>query len=171
MHRLAYLGLLVLVFPVCTALGAPIPISIGTPASGEVLDAEEAQVFVFSADAGQVVFVQRLASSNTNKLNWRLKDPHGRVIGSNTSSLGHLGPWALMGGSYSVEVTSEGGGLGTFEFVVHDVQHGTTAVSLGDSVAGELVTPGQRQSYTFTASHGQKLFVDQGDSSNYYALN
>lgn len=146
----------------------PTPITLGEVVAGEITDPAVVQTWVFEAEPGQTVFVERLASSNKDKLNWKLSDSLGRIIDRDVYQLGHLGPAALMGGKYNLAVFGEAGGTGTYELrvvVVEDVEH---TAALGDTVAGELTLPGQRYRVLFDAVEGDRLFVDYLASSNYY---
>lgn len=109
---------LLLLLTASAAAADPAPIALGDAVSGNIEGAAQVDAYRFTAAAGQRVFVERTASSNSSKLNWSLTDAYGRILAQDLTALGHLGPLALMGGSYTLSVTSEGGGLGSYSFAL-----------------------------------------------------
>jgi RHS repeat-associated protein len=138
----------------------PIPIQIGDTVAGEIGVAGEVDVYEFSAAAGQVVFVDRTATSNPNGLIWQLEDRVGRILASNLSSLLDLGPVALMGGTYTLTILGKTGQTGTYEFRLVGVVNRQSSIAIGQTVSDQIQMPGQKVEYTFTAVAGQVVFLD-----------
>lgn len=143
----------------------------GDVVSGELTDAAQVDRYTFEVAPGQRVFVQRLASSNTNQLNWTLDDAYGRRMTQALTALDHLGPLDLMGGEYALEVFSEGAGLGTYELVVHLVSDAEQPLPLEAATATTISIPGQTVRHAFTLSEPTRLFVDTVTTSNNAGLN
>ncbi len=147
------------------------PFAVGDAVVGEVTDAATPVEHTFDAVPGQTVFVQRTASSNQTGLNWRLLDAYGRSIASNLTELGHLGPVALMGGTYTLRVTSETTGVGTYAFTVHDATPTSAAITSATPVNGDIDVPGRIRRYVLGAKAGHGLLVDITATTNSTGLN
>ncbi|MBT9554459.1 MAG: putative Ig domain-containing protein [Myxococcales bacterium] len=147
------------------------PFAVGDAVSGEVVDAAAPVEHTFDALPGQTVFVQRTASSNLTGLNWRLLDAYGRSLASNLTELGHLGPVTLMGGTYTLRVTSETTGVGTYAFTVHDATPSSAAIDAGVAVNGDIDVPGRLRRYVVPAKAGHGLLIDVTATSNSTGLN
>ena len=75
------------------------PINLGDLVASEIAVPCEADTIEFDAIAGQIVFLDRTASSNPKGLNWKLKDRFGRVLICNFGALNDMGLVALIGES------------------------------------------------------------------------
>ncbi|MGE3164653.1 MAG: putative Ig domain-containing protein [Planctomycetota bacterium] len=154
------------------ALAQPVPIGIGDTIQGEIPEIGDVREYAFSAPAGQVVFLDSIASSNTAGLNWRLDDRWGRTLLSNTTSFGDLGPVTLIGGDdYRITVLGEGLGTGTFEFALIGVTNETGSFAIDATVTGQITAPGQRFDYSFVGAPGQRIYLDVIATSNAAGLN
>ena len=139
--------------------------------AGEITAAGGSDVYELIVAAGQRIFIERTATSNAAVLNWKLEDVWGRVVLSNFTSLGNLGPTALMGGTYTLSILSEGAGTGTYEFRVADATGVEDSFVVGDTVSGEVTNAGQTHRLGFSAPPGSRLFLDLLSSSNSGRLN
>ncbi|MDP6943648.1 MAG: PKD domain-containing protein, partial [Myxococcota bacterium] len=146
------------------------PVALGVVVSGEVVDPEQATVYSFDADLGQVVFVEMVASDNASKLNWSLTDLHGRLIDADFEALDHLGPVTLMGGSYELSVVGEDGGVGSFELRVHDAAPKESDITTNVVVTDSIDTPGQVHIHRFSLEEPQILYFDAGDAEESFTL-
>ena len=164
----------------CALLGSPvaaadadssIPIALDTPVIGAIAVPGDSVSYSFDVAPGTRVFLDRLASSNTNGLSWRLQDAYGRELLSDTGALADLGPVALMGGSYVLTILGKGNATGTFEVIVHQAPAATSPITFDQTVGGDIDVPGGVQSYTFEAAAGDSLFVDLIASTSSSQLN
>lgn len=145
-------------------------ISLGAVVNGSIDGAGDIDSYTFTAAAGQAVVLDRITVPNASLFNWRLTDPVGRVLLS-TLNLNDTAPIPLVGGDYRLEVLGEGGATGSYSFrVVGGVQRGST-ISVGDTVTGDIMTPGKVDEYPFTAAPGQRIFLDRTATSNAGGLN
>ena len=94
---------------------------------------------------------------------WQLYDPQGRPLWLTGSSLFDVDVQTYaIGGAYTLAVI---GDVNTtdpidFGFTVHKVVDTTQALTLGQSVADSLATPGQTKSYSFDLTTATQLFFD-----------
>ena len=171
MNRVWWRAALLLSLWVPAAHAEPIVIALNEVFQGDITDPAVDDEYSVEVLPGQVVLIQYLASNNKNKLNFWFTDVYGRVLLSNNASLDSRGPVALMGGAYTLRVSSEAGGLGTYELKLVDVQHHAEFIAVGDTIGSALEMPGQRRSYDFDASAGQRVYVDVLTTSNSSGLN
>jgi len=112
-------------------LASPIEIGLDQEISGEILPGEELVYELQSLQPGQRVYVQQIATSNFNGLNWLLEDEFGRVVREDPGRLEDLGPVSLMGGLYRLTVRGETPtAAGTFSFIVHGVEDTSSALAM-----------------------------------------
>lgn len=148
----------------CALAGAahaedPVPVEFDTPVAGILPDYEAQHAYAFVAAAGQRVYVDSLVTGQ-NDVGWRLRDAHGRVLAENAGFFSDLGAIDLVGGEYVIEVFPDGYGSGAYAFEVSTVQDDAGPLVLGSPTNGMLEDPGSRDTYTFTASAGQRVFID-----------
>ena len=147
-----------------------------TSSLGDVLDAAidvpgRVRHFTFDGTDGQQLFVDETASSNYYGLNWRLVDPLGRELRAWTTDLRDIGPFPLVGGPYTLSVRGEGAATGTFAATLAAPAPAGGTFAIGEDVTAAIATPGQTDTWTFTAAAGQKVSLDQTATSNLYGLN
>ena len=149
--------------------------AIGDTVSGALNVPGESASYTFSATPGQLVTLDLLASSNNNGLNWRIRDAAGRSVLNRTNLLNDVGPIALVGGSYTLEVLGESSlgsvQTGTFEFRLVPVVQNTTATTIGSTISGGIDDVGEIERYTFNAPVGQLVTFDVTAASNSNVLN
>ena len=146
-------------------------IASGDVVAGELFDAAQVDEYGFDVAPGARVFVERLASSNTNGLRWSLRDRVGRVIAENTTSLGHLGPAPLLGGRYVLAVESDAGGIGSYSFRVVEPLAQQFSTSFGTVNDGAFTLPGEVHGYGFVAAGGERLVLDLLSTSAWTLVN
>ena len=170
--RLGVIAMLAIVTTAAPAsASAQTPLSVATPVMGEIIAVDQVDSYTFSVPPDTRVYLERLASNNAAKLNWRLSDSLGRVIDADLGNLNDMGPFNLMGGDYMLEVFGEAGALGDYEVVVHEVVDGTSTAPLNQPLTGEITTPGQTWQHTFTLSDAARVYVDHTGGSNNNRLN
>lgn len=147
---------------------AGIPIALGETVTGEITGATDVDTYLFAALPGTRIAVDRLTASSPNGLNWSLTDAWGRVLASDPSALNDLGPVNLPGGDFTLKVTPEGSGGGTYSFRVVEAPEVKAALALQETVNGSIPPDhvGQRNVYTFDALPGQKVFLESLATGN-----
>ena len=149
----------------------PEVIRLGEAFSGEVVTPGGEVSYALTVEAGQVVFVAPLSSSNPNGLNLRLTSPRGRVVIPRSSRLDPAGPVALSAGEHTLTVLGEFGATGTFEIVVHDANPVRRAIALEEVVVGELSAPGGATIHELTLTEPARVVFDLLSASNSRGLN
>ncbi len=150
-------------------------IALGDVVGGAIDVPGDADVYGFSAAAGQLVYLDRLATSNNAGLNWRIEDTFGRRMLDTTTDLNDQGPFALIGGAYTLtvlgEISSGQGQTGTYQFQIVPVTDGDSAIAIGQVVSGAIDQAGQQDRFHFTAAAGQRIFFDRITAPNSAGLN
>ena len=136
------------------------PITIGQTVDGQIAAAGDSIRYAFDAAANQTLFFDVLGDG-TAPLNWTLTAPSGSQLFPNENFFDR-GPLSLTeSGQYILTVANEASGSSSFQFIIHDVPAPvTTAISIGQTVDGQITVPGQYAIYTFDAAAGQKLYFD-----------
>jgi uncharacterized protein YdeI (BOF family) len=136
-------------------------------------------VYTFTAMAGQVVYVddQSTCGEKFRSMAWTVIGSDEQAVFDESRVCGNdVGGLALeRGGSYSLTVTSDI--TGGYHFRLWDASQQRFSLKVGDRVgaarsdgAGNIETPGAADIYTFTATAGQSVYVDDqtdGDKSNW----
>ncbi|MGI8810033.1 MAG: Calx-beta domain-containing protein [Acidimicrobiales bacterium] len=148
-------------------------VSNGVPAAGagNIESPGSIDTYTFTATAGQKVFVDYLSAS-TCGINWRLIGPADAAVFSSRGICGDPGQFTLAAaGTYTLTVDTPTGSatVGTYSFRITDVPPAqtftyTVGITVSNGVpaagAGNIESPGSVDTYTFTATAGQKVFVD-----------
>lgn len=135
------------------------PITFGEVVDGAIDFTTDVDTYTFTATPGQVVFLDRLAATNSNSLNWSLVDPLGRVY-AKTTSFNDLGAFTLIGGEYEIIVSGEKNQVGTYSFTLHEASVDEGAITLGAELSGEIAVPGDVDRWTYTSTKGQRVSLD-----------
>jgi len=148
-------------------------LTVGTPVSGTISNPGSEIRYSFTANANQIILIDRTSPTDPG-LRWRLTDSQGRVFlnlpSGTTNNLSDQGPVALVGGAYTLAVTSAvGGATGSYAFQVLD--QGTASppapgnpVTVDTPVSGSIGTPGGEERYTFNVASPGRYFFDIGNS-------
>lgn len=150
-------------------------VSDGAPAAGagnvEVPGARD--VYTFTATAGQVVFLNELSVAATALLlDYVLNDPMGGVVLDDALGAGDPGAFtATATGTYTLTIGDPlDDAVGAYSFAVSLTPPGDQfAIAVGDSVAdgvpglgaGNIEVPGAFDLYTFSATAGDVIFLDE----------
>ncbi|MEM7260752.1 MAG: putative Ig domain-containing protein, partial [Planctomycetota bacterium] len=146
-------------------------LTIGTPVVGNLDNPGGTHDYVFTAVAGQKVYLDVLSVSSLGSVRWDLIDPAGRVLAEGITSLTDSGPFKLGAGDHTLRIRSDNSGTSEYEVVLQDVSDLNDTVAIGDTVIGEITGPGQVHHYEFTAATGQKIGLVLGASSATNSLN
>jgi RHS repeat-associated protein len=150
-------------------------IALGGVVSGTIDVPGDSDVYTFAASAGQLVYLDRIATSNSAGLNWRLEDSFGRRILDTTADLNDQGRFTLIGGSYTLtvlgEISSGQGQTGTYQLQIVPLVDGDGSITIGTLVSGAIDQAGQEDRFHFTAPAGQRIFLDRVTAPNSAGLN
>jgi len=147
-------------------------IAIGDTVSADIQRSYEIDRFTFVAAAGEKVFLDvQAAASSLGLVLIELNAPSGDQLYSYAIRGGDAGTLTLNEtGTYTIRVGSNSDdGTGTYRFQLWDVPPADVFdVSVGDAVsdgvpgagAGRIETPGAHDEYRFTATQGDKIFLD-----------
>lgn len=145
--------------------------SIGGSIVGDIALPGQVDRYSFTATAGQRMYFDVQSASAAAAINWSLRDELGREIVGSTSSVVDFGPISLVGGDYELAISSEVGGLSTYDIALLEVLDATQSASIGDTVSGSVAVAGQRSSITFTSSAGQRVALDVISTTSVAGLN
>jgi len=146
---------------------APLPLDWGVTASGVVDDDEEVEVWAFSADPGQVVYLQQTSAPNYFGMTWRLLDAYGRVV-ADTYWMQDLGRVTLMGGAYTLEVFAYPGQSGAYSVVAWPVTDVSAAGDVGVDLVGDIQPPSERDHWALSLPGG-RVYVEIPSSNAFGA--
>ena len=132
--------------------------------AGEIEEPGDADVYMFSAVAGQSLFFQSVSQSGG--LDWRCTDPSGSTLFD--SPFFDAGLFEITeSGTYTVTFDDDGEDqTGTYTFVVWETNNDSFSIEVDELVAagipgpgaGDIEDPGDIDIYTFPASAGDKLY-------------
>jgi serine/threonine protein kinase len=137
--------------------------------AGHIENPGSSDIYTFTADAGQSVYVQVQEPPQSNDtINWRLEDETGSELFNTCLQCGDPGLIALEhGGTYTITVGNKSGaGTGTYTVKLWSVAPPDEFdINIGDTVtngfprdgAGFISVPGEQDIYHFTATAGQTL--------------
>ncbi len=155
-HTIAYRFQLVEVPPPSVAA-----IEIGQAIDGAIGVQGEVDNYSFTAQAGQVLFFDRLEGSRLS-INWELTAPSGTQVFWQRN-WDDNGPVELSeSGLYTLRVDGNGDQILAYRFQVVEVPPpSVAAIEIGQVIDGAIGVQGEVDNYTFTAQAGQMLFFDR----------
>ena len=133
----------------------------GTPISGTLNPGAATNVYRINVSAGDLFYFDQQSQTSGSNLYWRLIDPFGSQVWSNSFS--DVSTQALaFTGSYALLVE---GGIGntsqvSYTFNAQKVTNTTSALTLGTQVNGAIAQAGQQNFYTFTLANAGLLYFD-----------
>jgi hypothetical protein len=135
--------------------GAGTPTTFATPT----------HVYQFAATAGEKVYIDIVTASDGNGSTWRLVDPLGRSVATNTLSNDlDVTPLSLAGVyTFLVEPAISNTGTDTYSINVQKVTDDTAALTLNSPTNGNIQHVGQQDRYTFTldpSANPYQLYFD-----------
>ena len=148
-------------------------VSDGVPAAGagNLETSGSVDVYEFDAPAGTTIYLDEQAFISPAGPPYVLVDEDGLTVASD--AFGGVEPGRLVlvrGGRYTITVGDPGDtATGTYQFTLWPVEDDAFAIAIGDTVsdgvpgagAGNVETPGARDVYTFTASAGDVVFLNE----------
>ncbi len=141
-------------------------IAVETPFSGDIAMPGQTDVYTFSATGGQDYSFVTLSVDDINNTNYTLYDPAGEVVFGPTPNLLDYGSYTLTAGDHELHIDGEGDTVGAYQVRIDEAFDVTGTFTLGDTVAFDLDTVGERAFHTFTlASTTEVAFIDAGSPS------
>ncbi|MGB3401136.1 MAG: putative Ig domain-containing protein [Microcoleaceae cyanobacterium] len=147
-------------------------VELDTEVKGTLAPGSEDDIYRFSAQKGQHLFLDDI--SNSGKLKWQLYDPYGNVVPgadktfNSSSSTGYLEVTIPHDGDYILALKGKEEFTDTveyaFEIITPDTVTQAIEVSSHDNpqqVKGNLAEKGEVDLYTFTGVVGQRIYLDQ----------
>jgi serine/threonine protein kinase/RNase P subunit RPR2 len=137
--------------------------------AGYIENPGSSDIYTFTADPGQLVYVQVQEPPQTNDtLSWRMEDETGSEIFNTCLQCGDPGLFTLEhGGTYTLTVGNKNGaGTGTYTVKIWSVlPPDEFDIQIGDTIskgvprdgAGFITSPGEQDIYHFSATAGQTL--------------
>ncbi len=134
----------------------------------------ETDLYRFDGEAGQRIFFNRITGDDLNE--WGLYNDSG--VRLNWTRLG----WAYgqggdfertlpYTGEYVIRLSGSNRNNNNYSFELLENQWSTTEYTIGQTISGEQISiwePGDRDTYTFSGTAGQKLYFDSLEASNTY---
>ncbi|MEQ8674573.1 MAG: hypothetical protein RLP44_23785 [Aggregatilineales bacterium] len=148
--------------------------------SGRIASPGEQHVYTFSMEVGQTFYVQSLRGDGETR--WGVNDLNGNTVIFPTRTDFDLGRYTVTSETedgtdtnteeittveYTLVVNGYENGIGDYAFRIWDVPEDTIReLSIGETISGELLTPGEQHRYTFSVEAGDSLFFAGDQSSN-----
>jgi len=125
----------------------------------------EAEIYRFSADAGQRLYFDRITGDGLNS--YALYDEHGQQLFSQNLALDFEGNEALLPetGDYTLVFYGNGRANNTYHLAVLTPEIIESAHQIGDVLSGEISEAGEQDIYTFEGTVGQQLWFDSLENS------
>jgi len=144
------------------------PVTTGQQVTGQLNPGDETDLYKFNAAAGDTVFFDSHAL-NTQSTTWRVIDPEGAVV-YNPAVLGQdTGPATLTrDGTYTVMIEGnvDQTAVVNYSFAVFPVVTTKAPITLGQTVAGNVGTPGHVNEYDFTVAQPTTVPFDSLTNRN-----
>ena len=154
------------------AIGDTVADGVPAPGAGNIEVPGAFDVYTFAAVAGDVIFVDELSVAGVLLLDYTITDPLGAIVVDDF--LGGSDPGRLTlqtTGTYTITVGDGGSAsVGTYSFrLAHVPPDDVFAIAIGDTVAngapgpgaGNIEASGAVDVYTFAATAGDVLFLDE----------
>jgi predicted secreted protein len=111
-------------------------------------------VYQYSGTVGKMLYFH--GNGNNQSGYWTLYDPNNNAVGQSSLAADFEVTLALPG-SYSLVMISYGSTSGPEIFQVNDYSYFTNSYTLGTQLFDNINRPGERRSYTFNGTRGQRL--------------
>ncbi|MFO1022809.1 MAG: Ig-like domain-containing protein [Planctomycetales bacterium] len=145
----------------------PLQLPLGTPTNGTLNPTNETDFYKFSATAGQKFYLDSISlTGDATNAYWRLVDPYGNFVPGAGSYMGaDIGEVTIpVSGTYTILAEgypADGGVSGSYSFNVVPVNNpAPQTLTLGSTVNGNIPSPGQTDTYTFTLGTNARLYMD-----------
>ena len=172
----AYVAPATQIFPI--SLGQVVTNGVPALGAGNLESSNAEDIYIFNVNAGQAIYLEDLSGANPYLGVYRIYDQYGSQIAANWLNGGNNWQGNLAAGTYTIVVNNNGGtATGTYSFALLGVPAPQAfSLSLGQTVtngvpvpgAGVIATPGASQAYTFTATNGQTVYVEDLSGNSPY---
>lgn len=138
----------------------PTAINLDQVVSSTISVANEVDEYTFTVAAGQLAYFDQISLSgvSASTMTWKLLNPSAGTVFN--SSFVDRDTLTLVAGTYTLQVKGTQSGA-NYSFRVVDVPApSTTPISLDDTQSGTFAIQGQTDNFTFSASSGQRLYLD-----------
>ncbi|MCO6459521.1 MAG: hypothetical protein J5I93_29765 [Pirellulaceae bacterium] len=137
-----------------------LPLALSTPIEGSIASPGDSQVYQFEGQVGQRLMFDS-QQSLPGDLRASLIAPGGIPLFEGRSSDGDVDAVTLAEtGTYRLLLFGAGDDTGDYRFQLAESTISSTPVTLSTVVSGTIDAPGAVDELTFTASVGQRVFVD-----------
>jgi hypothetical protein len=137
------------------------PIQSGVPISGQLDPGSATNLYSFTGNAGDHLFLDQLSATNPAAMTWHLLDRNGtQVVSSGFADLDV--PALKLSGTYTlaVEGTVDSRAPSNYSFAVRPVADTQAALAIGAVTSGAITGPGQASNYTFSLNSSTSLYFD-----------
>jgi len=147
----------------------------GTPVSSSLDPANETDVYRFTANAGDRVFFDRqtFSPAYSGWVSWRLLDPYGRQVWGPANFNDDVDVRTLeFAGVYTLLIEGRiwsTGSVARFDYgfnIQPVVDDPASALTIGETVNGNIADAGQQVAYTFSLADETLLYFDSLSNSN-----
>ena len=122
------------------------------------LPIQGAQLFTHTATSGELLYFNAKYVSGGGAY-WSLYGPNNAYVGS-AGLGGDFTPTLAQNGTYVLVLQNSINTALTFSNQVNTFSITTNTLTLGTTVTNNLVQPGDQQIYTFSATAGQRIYID-----------
>ncbi|NLX54539.1 MAG: hypothetical protein GXY58_05455, partial [Planctomycetaceae bacterium] len=144
-------------------LSSASPLVLGASIVGALDPGMETDLYQFTAEAGERVYFQMesLGGGTTNG-RWRLVDPHGQVLFTQSLSSDVDTLQLEQAGTYTLLLEGQIGEPfpRDYTFTVHSVAYLSQDLTLDTDTLGTLSKPGEQDLYQFTLSESTRVYFD-----------
>ncbi|AVH64089.1 beta strand repeat-containing protein [Nostoc sp. 'Peltigera membranacea cyanobiont' N6] len=154
---------------------AATPVNLDTDVSGAFTDKLQTDTYSFEIPATpltstpngkQYIYIDGQAGDYNNRYN--IYDLAGRNI--TNAYVYEDRELYLDAGKYWLTLSGNGIANNNYKVRIITAPLTTTAMNLGDTVAGSIDKKGEQDSFTFTGTAGQQLFYDTLNTTNYFSI-
>jgi len=149
--------------------GSPVSIAFGQTLSGSIITPAEMDTYTFTASAGDKVLVRMSTSSGNLWEEIRVYSPDGTKL-CETYTTAEIASCTLSStGTYTILAYDGFDGTLTGDYYLYlqrlNNPGSPVSITFGQTLSGSIITPAEMDTYTFTASAGDKVLVRMSKSS------
>ncbi len=138
---------------------SPTAITVEQLMSDSLTVAGSIHEFTFSGNTSQRLYFDSL-STNQNNFNWRVLNPDGSQLFTDTLMRDRDTTVLAGNGTYTLIVDGTLNRTGAYQFQLRNVPATTSTPIVFTQVVGGSTVPGQIREYTFSATSGMDVFLD-----------
>lgn len=146
-------------------------ITIGQVVTAALDPSGDVDRYLFPAMAGQRLVLDRIVVDPSGNVRWTVTDPLGQVVYDVTGGVQEGSPIVAVDGDYTLTVQRAQSGTVSYEFRVIEVEDDLSSTSIGSTIVGEIELPSEVDRYEFSASAGQRIYLDVIAASSAGSIN